>query len=75
MEKSRVVESADRWLDAHNHDVASYEHVRGVLDRFDQLVTLAVETALLELYIPPSPIVYLDDYRKRGRSHAPQTPA
>ena len=47
-----LIEAGDRFLDFHQHDLASYERVHHVLDKYEAMVTLARERALEELQIP-----------------------
>lgn len=64
MEKSRVVEASDNYIDAHAHSESSYAHVHRVLDAFEFTVGQAVEKALSELYVP-SNVIYLAEYKRR----------
>ena len=53
---SKLVEAGDRFLDAQAHSQDAYKHVLDVYNKFDHLVSLALNRALEELQIPENVI-------------------
>lgn len=54
---SKLVEAGDRFLDAQAHSQDAYKHVLDVYNKFDHLVSLALNRALEELETPLANVI------------------